>query len=55
MAARPVQQISHSILILRRQRIILDENRSQIVTGFQKHRDSRFPPYGFTATLVEKQ
>jgi hypothetical protein len=23
-------------------------NRSQIVTGAQKHRDPRFPPYGFT-------
>lgn len=24
------------------------ENRSQIVTGSQKHRDPRFPPYAFT-------
>jgi hypothetical protein len=23
-------------------------NRSQIVTGSQKHRDPRFPPYAFT-------
>ncbi len=80
--------ISRSILILRRQRVILDAdlsalydvttkrlneqvkrnaarfpedfmfrltrvetqtlNRSQIATGFQKHRDPRFPPYCFT-------
>ena len=27
---------------------IADLNRSQIVTGSQKHRDPRFPPYAFT-------
>jgi hypothetical protein len=84
----PVEEIGRTILILRRQRIILDAdlaalygvttkrlkeqvkrnaerfpedfmfrliraelealNRSQIVTASQKHRDPRFPPYGFT-------
>jgi ATP-dependent Clp protease ATP-binding subunit ClpA len=84
----PVEQISHSILILRGQRVLPDAelaalygvttkalnqavkrnadrfpedfmfrlnqteteslNRSQIVTGSQKHRDPRFPPYAFT-------
>jgi hypothetical protein len=84
----PVERISHSILILRGQRVLLDAelavlygvttkalnqavkrnanrfpedfmfrlnqteteslNRSQIVTGSQKHRDPRFPPYAFT-------
>jgi len=84
----PVEEIGRTILLLRRQRIILDTdlatlygvptkalnqavkrnaerfpedfmfrltraevealNRSQIVTGSQKHRDPRFPPYGFT-------
>lgn len=27
---------------------VADLNRSQIVTGSQKHRDPRFPPYAFT-------
>lgn len=27
---------------------VTDLNRSQIVTGSQKHRDPRFPPYAFT-------
>jgi hypothetical protein len=84
----PVEEIGRTILILRRQRIILDAdlaalygvptkalnqavkrnaarfpedfmfrltrsevealNRSQIVTGSQKHRDARFPPFAFT-------
>jgi hypothetical protein len=84
----PVEEIGRTILVLRRQRIILDAdlaalygvptkalnqavkrnaerfpedfmfrltraevealNRSQIVTASQKHRDPRFPPYGFT-------
>jgi hypothetical protein len=84
----PVEEIARTILLLRRQRIILDAdlavlygvptkalnqavkrnaerfpedfmfrlthaevgalNRSQSVTGSQKHRDPRFPPYGFT-------
>jgi hypothetical protein len=84
----PVEEFGRTILVLRRQRIILDAdlaalygvptkalnqavkrnderfpedfmfrltrpevealNRSHIVTGSQKHRDSRFPPYGFT-------
>jgi ORF6N domain len=84
----PVEEIGRTILVLRRQRIILDAdlaalygaptkalnqavkrnakrfpedfmfrlnrvevealNRSQIVTGPQKHRDPRFPPYAFT-------
>jgi ORF6N domain len=84
----PVEEIARAILLLRRQRIILDAdlaalygvptkalnqavkrnaerfpedfmfrltraevealNRSQIVTGPQKHRDPRFPPYAFT-------
>lgn len=94
MAARrptvpvPVEDISRTILILRRQRVILDAdlatlygvptkalnqavkrnakrfpedfvfrltreevealNRSQFVTGSQKHRDPRFPPFAFT-------
>lgn len=83
-----VQDIARTILILRRQRVILDAelaalygvptkalnqavkrnaerfpddfmfrltraevealNRSQIVTGSQKHRDPRFPPFAFT-------
>jgi hypothetical protein len=84
----PVEEIGRTILLLRRQRIILDAdlaalyhvttkrlneqikrnaarfpedfmfrltrtetetlNRSQFATGSQKHRDPRFPPYGFT-------
>jgi hypothetical protein len=84
----PVEEISRTILVLRRQRIILDAdlaalygvttkrlneqvkrnaerfpddfmfrltraetealNRSHFATGSQKHRDPRFPPYGFT-------
>jgi hypothetical protein len=87
-ALAPVEEIGRTILILRRQRIILDAdlaalygvptkalnqavkrnaarfpedfmfrltrsevealNRSQIVTGSQKHRDARFPPFAFT-------
>jgi ORF6N domain len=87
-ALAPVEEIGRTILILRRQRIILDAdlaalygvptkalnqavkrnaerfpedfmfrlsraevealNRSQIVTGSQKHRDPRFPPFAFT-------
>jgi len=83
-----VEQIAHSIIVLRGQRVLLDSelaalynvptkalnqavkrnaarfpqdfvfrlnpdetevlNRSQIVTGSQKHRDPRFPPYAFT-------
>ena len=27
---------------------VTELNRSQIVTGSQKHRDPRFPPYAFT-------
>ena len=84
----PVERITHSILILRGQRVLLDSelaalydvttkalnqavkrnaerfpedfmfrlsraeaealNRSQSVTGSQKHRDPRFPPFAFT-------
>jgi ORF6N domain len=84
----PIEEIGRTILVLRRQRIILDAdlaalygvptkalnqavkrnadrfpedfmfrltraetetlNRSQIVTGSHKHRDPRFPPFGFT-------
>jgi ORF6N domain len=84
----PVQDITHSIRILRGRKVLLDAeladlygvptkalnqavkrnaerfpedflirltrtetdalNRSQIVTGHQKHRDPRFPPYAFT-------
>jgi ORF6N domain len=84
----PVERITHSILILRGQRVLLDSelaalygvttkalnqavkrnaerfpedfmfrlsrneaaalNRSQTVTGSQKHRDPRFPPFAFT-------
>ena len=98
----PVEEISRTILLLRRQRIILDAdlaalygvptkalnqavkrnaerfpddfmfrltraeteilNRSQIVTGSQKHRDPRFPPFAFTehgaimaATILNSQ
>jgi hypothetical protein len=88
LALVPVDQIAHSILILRGQKVLLDAelaalygvptkalnqavkrnserfpedflfrltgpetealNRSQIVTGSQKHRDLRFPPFAFT-------
>jgi hypothetical protein len=84
----PVEHITHSILIVRGQRVLLDSelaslygvttkalnqavkrnaerfpedfmfrlslnetealNRSQSVTGSQKHRDPRFPPFAFT-------
>lgn len=84
----PVERITHSILIVRGQRVLLDSelaalydvttkalnqavkrnaerfpedfmfrlsraeaealNRSQSVTGSQKHRDPRFPPFAFT-------
>ena len=57
----PVQHITQSILILRSQRVLLDSelaalygvttkalNRSQSVTGSQKHRDPRCPPFAFT-------
>ena len=84
----PVERITHSILIVRAQRVLLDSelaalydvttkalnqaikrnaerfpedfmfrlsrteaealNRSQSVTGSQKHRDPRFPPFAFT-------
>jgi hypothetical protein len=84
----PAEQIGRSILVFRRQRIILDTdlaalydvttkglnqavkrnfkrfqedfmfrlnqaetkalNRPQFVTGSQKHRDRRFPPFAFT-------
>ncbi len=87
-ALAPVADITRTILVLRRQRVILDAdlaplygvptkalnqavkrnaerfpddfmfrltraevealNRSQSVTGSQKHRDPRFPPYAFT-------
>jgi hypothetical protein len=87
-ALAPVADITRTILVLRRQRVILDAdlaplygvptkalnqavkrnaerfpddfmfrltrievealNRSQSVTGPQKHRDPRFPPYAFT-------
>jgi len=87
-ALPPVEEIGRTILILRRQRVILDTdlaalygvptkalnqavkrnaerfpedfmfrlsrtevealNRSQIVTGSQKHRDPRFAPFAFT-------
>ncbi len=88
VALIPVEQITRTILILRRQRVILDSelaalygvptkalnqavkrnaerfpgdfmfrlssveaealNRSQAVTGSQRHRDPRFPPFAFT-------